>query len=424
MEIVTDGVLPNIEDAPFDENPGDIFIAIDLGTTTVVALAWQVSTKKILATSFEPNAQRKYGADVMSRIEQALCGKADLEKKIIQTQLSRLCAKVVFAASEKIPRPFRATVLSVCITGNSTMLSLLLGLSVKGLSALPFSLPSRFGFWTSWGECFFEESSISKKTPVYFPPAIGAFVGADTVCAMISAGFDLSSQKSFLLSDVGTNSELALFIPNKDGGEGRIICTSCAAGPAFEAANISCGMAGENGAIDNFFVSSNGKIEFHVLGGGEARGVCGSGLVSAVASLLDAHKISKDGMIFGEGSSVLLAPSVFLLQSDIRALQLAKSAVKTGLDFLLKKTIELPTFFLAGGFGSKINVACAKKIALFPKNLSPISIGNAALFGASAILFSQKLQSLSEKIAKKSIFVNLASYPKFQEDFLKNCSFE
>ena len=421
MEIVTSGALPPIPEIQDDVSPSKIVIAVDLGTTTIAVCAVQVCSRSILCVSSEVNAQRKFGADVMSRIERAILGDFEKIRDCVRAQIAKLCSRVLLCASAKLPRAFRPQIERICITGNTAMLSFVRGFDVSSLAKLPFSSPSRFDDSIFWGDLFKNDLTIPPQTIVDFPPIVGAFVGADTICAMIAAEFSLDCTFPRLLADLGTNSELALFLPATKDSTSKIVCTSCAAGPAFEAANISCGMAGENGAVD-FVRVENSKIVPNVIGGGQARGVCGSGLISAVSAFLQTKQISADGEILG-ADFVKIAENVALLQMDVRALQLAKSAVRTGIDFLLKKTPTFPEFLIAGGFGTRLDFESAKKISLFPQNALPRSLGNAALFGACALALSKTLRSRATSLSRHSIFVNLAAVPNFQNDFVKNCNF-
>ena len=446
MKIITEGSLPEIPEPPADFSPSEVALAVDVGTTTVAVAAWSLSSRKILSVVAEKNAQSKYGSDVINRIECAmkLPSGGKILHDCLMKQLEKMFASALSLSSQKMPRGFRPHVGKIVLTGNSTMLSFAAGVSVEGLAAVPFTLASKFDFSVGWKEISPSNSSVvPSDAEVYFPPVVGAFIGADTVCAMLAAGFDLDAEKPFLLADIGTNSEMALFVPASSSSAARILCTSAAAGPAFEAANISCGMPSVNGAVDKVKIDG-GKISVRTIGNAPAKGVCGSGLISSVSEFLrngmvDSHgtiEEKKDGLgVDSRGSKIDLTESVSVSQSDIRNLQLAKSAVKTGLDYLLARLStfsqkKIPEsgmrFFLAGGFGSRIDIEESVRIGLLPSSLlSGVSqIGNAALFGASAILFSEKLKEKARLLSKKSTQINLAAVPDFQQKFLGNIDFE
>jgi uncharacterized 2Fe-2S/4Fe-4S cluster protein (DUF4445 family) len=480
MQIETDGVMPEIpETADQDCSPADVGIAVDIGTTTIAAAAYLRSTRRLLAVAAEQNNQVRYGYDVIHRVSFAqrppLAGSSTVVAETgavilhntVISQLEHLFAKVLASASQVLPRGVRPVVSSIVITGNTTMLSLAVGVPVNGLSEAPFAPASLFGMETTWDALrkgtvvpnsgkadisspeqlqLFESSAISEETSVYIPPCISAFVGADTVCAMIVAGFpvpgvnvamdDLLPDESpltapLLLADIGTNCELALYTPGKEGQNARLICTSAAAGPAFEASNISCGMSSVDGAIDRVTIE-NEKIACRVIGGGTAKGLCGTGLLSLVALLFKNGYIDKGGTIVkgasrsGDGSACIeLTPAVRLLQQDIRNLQLAKSAVRTGIQYLLEKSPAPPVFSLAGGFGANLSIEDACTLGLIPGELGLhcIHLGNAALSGAASLLFSPSLREKAAQIAAKAYPVNLAAVPGFQQRFLSAIDF-
>lgn len=479
MQIVTDGKIPEIpEEIQTALSPASIGLAVDVGTTTVVVSAWTLGKRKHLATVADKNEQIKYGYDIIRRISFAtrppLTGSSNVVESgpsalhyCIICQLEKMFTKVISLASQKLPRGFQPQVKQIVITGNTTMLSFVCGLPVDKMAAAPFTPASLFDFSASWKnvrngtsspQCvkldsptpeviqLFDSSTVPSETQVYFPPCIGAFIGADTICAMIAAGFPIpnsqdeksqnlndSKKSPLLLADIGTNSELCLYLPESEEKKSRIICTAAASGPAFEAANISCGMPAVDGAIDQVSII-NGKFNFHIVGNTPAKGLCGSGLVSLISALFKNKFIDSSGAILrnksklGDGTDCIeLTPAVYLSQQDVRNLQLAKSAVRTGLEFLLKYVPdeEKTIFCIAGGFGSKLNLSDAKTIGMIPENLDrqTLQLGNAALSGASALLFSKTLKEKARLLKKHSVQVNLAAIPDFQERFLNAIDF-
>lgn len=480
MQIVTEGELPEIpETSSAAGSPAELGIAIDVGTTTIAVSVWSLSKRKHITTVAEKNNQIKYGADVIKRISFAcrppLTGSSAIVESgpsalhyCVISQLEKMISRAVNTAATMLPRGFQPHVKKMVVTGNTTMLSFICAVSVEKMAAAPFLPATHFDFTTTWkqvreGTVCNEFSDLDKPTPeiiqlfsssvipdmteVYFPPCIGAFIGADAVCAMLTAGFPVPGETEeadsslrpweskirapLLLADIGTNSELCIYIPDSEEKKGKILCTSAAAGPAFEAANISCGMSSTEGAIEHISYK-NGELICSVIGNKNAKGICGSGLVSAATVLYENKFIDKSGIILkskeklGDGTSCIeLSPAVYISQQDIRNLQLAKSAVKTGLNYLLEKTTETPVFCIAGGFGTKLDLHEAAKIGLIPKMLEKrtIQLGNAALSGASALLFSSALKKKIQKLAKNSTQINLAAVPNFQENFMKNMDF-
>ena len=479
MQIVTEGEMPRIPEQIEEElSPAELGVAVDIGTTTVAVSVWALSRRKHLVTVAEKNNQVRYGYDIIRRISFAVRPPLTGSSSVVETghsalhyciisQLEKMFSKAILDAAARLPRGFQPKVTSLVITGNTAMLSFLCATSVSNMAAAPFTPATLFGISTTWDKIrsglafphctvldkptpellhIFESSVIPPETEVYIPPCVGAFIGADTVCAMIAAGFPVPDSKPeqsllkpgeskvtapLLLADIGTNSELCLYVPDTDEKKGRILCTSAASGPAFEGANISCGMPSIEGAIDKITYLHD-KLHCHTIGEATPRGLCGTGLISAAAVMLKNKYIDKSGIIIreksklGDGTNCIeLTPAVYLSQQDIRNLQLAKSAVKTGLEFLLENTAETPVFCIAGGFGSKINLEEATAIGLLPKRLEKrtIQLGNAALSGASALLFSNVLREKAASLAKKSVQINLAGIPEFQQRFLKRIDF-
>ncbi|MBP5283489.1 MAG: DUF4445 domain-containing protein, partial [Treponema sp.] len=322
MQIETSGIIPVIPEQQDNSiSPVSIGLAVDVGTTTVAVSAWQLSNRSHLATAAAKNVQVRYGQDVIKRIAYAIrpplrgsaqnieSGSSALHYSII-VQLEKLFTQILSICNTKLPRGIPPSVSLIVITGNTTMLSFVAGVPVNGLAAAPFTAGSLFNLTTEWGKVrtgdiienkdnldnptadtlqVFNTSVIPEDTKVYFPPCIGAFIGADTVCAMLSAGFPVPGAEtvnlkpgesavkaSLLLADIGTNTEMALYIPSTEDKPGKILCTSAAAGPAFEAANISCGMSSIDGAVDRV-TYQNGNLRCQVIGNEFAQGICGSG---------------------------------------------------------------------------------------------------------------------------------------------------
>ena len=253
---------------------------------------------------------------------------------------------------------------------------------------------------------------------VYLPPCMHAFVGADITCAVLSGG-QTDRDAVSLLCDVGTNGELALW---KDG---RLLVTSTAAGPAFEGAGISCGCGSVGGAIDRAWVQ-DGRLAVHTIGNLPAVGVCGSGLIDAVAAGLALEAIDETGAL--EEADLPLTDGVRLLPRDIRAVQLAKGAIAAGIETMLEEagvqSEAIAALYIAGGFGSHLNPQSAAAIGLFPAVLAPRVrvLGNAALDGASRLLLNQDLIAKAREIARLSHHVDLGGSPRFNAHYM-DCMF-
>ena len=407
-EVLVDGVLPEFTLAPAFTRYG---VAIDVGTTTVAARLYDESGW-LLSDASRVNPQEKWGADVVSRIEAALGGEGDALREAIAACLDELIVELS-AEAGIVP----AMIDGVSVTGNTVMLSLLTGESVEPFSHAPFAVRRLFG------ETLTAESlglsSLSPETEIYLPPAISAFVGADTTCAVLATG--LTKGENALLCDIGTNGEMALC------HEGKLTVCSTAAGPAFEGVGISMGMRGAVGAIDKVTVQG-GRLDCHVIGGGTPKGICGSGLVDAIASLLDLGDLDESGFLEDE-EYTLLSP-ISLTQQDVRMFQLAKSAIAAGLETLIQgegvKTEEIPVLYIAGGFGSYLNPDSAARVGLLRGGLARVStaVGNAALAGASLLLLSRGARDEAAALARSARTLVLSSNPTFSELYMMGMTFE
>ncbi len=397
----------------FDLNPifGQYGAAIDIGTTTLAARLYDVNGN-ILASVSRLNPQSEFGADVISRIESALGGKSEALADSIRKALDEILASL--ASNAKIdPQNIDA----VAVTGNTVMLSLLAGEDTEPFSHAPFKAKRLFGETLTANELGLP--SLSPATTVYFPPCISAFVGADTVCALLATG--LCKSETAMLVDIGTNGEMAIWHNDK-----LTVC-STAAGPAFEGVGISMGMRGAAGAIDKV-VLLNGKPYPHVIGEGKAVGICGSGLVDAAACMLDSEIIDETGAL--DDDPFELCDGVLLTAQDIRMLQLAKSAICAGLMTLVENAgldpEDVPIFYIAGGFGNYLNKKSAAKIGLLPASLAQNSetVGNAALEGASMLLLDVTMREKAKSIADKAETLELSTNKGFSEHFMMGMMFE
>lgn len=373
--------------------------AVDVGTTTLAARLYDPAGN-LLAEATALNPQGTYGADVMTRMDGALHGKAGELRRLMVEAIDRLLKEL----KQKAAVP---TVDGAVFTGNTVMLHLLCGLSVEPLTHAPFKAEHLFG-----NVCSAPELGLCEMVgEVYLPPCISAFVGADTVCALLSSAL-CEGDKTALLADVGTNGELALW------HEGKLTVCSTAAGPAFEGAGLSMGMRGEEGAIDQVWVDQ-GKLCFHVIGNTVPRGICGSGVVDAVACLLELELLDESGYLEEDA----LLDGVRLTARDIRMVQLAKSAVSAGIYALLHHAGlsfgAVERFVIAGGFGYYLNKENAAGIGLIPKELLAVTraVGNGALSGASMLLLDRTLRGHCHALARSATHPELATDPVFTERY-------
>jgi uncharacterized 2Fe-2S/4Fe-4S cluster protein (DUF4445 family) len=329
------------------------------------------------------NPQARYGADVMSRLQYDLRRPGELGR-MIRDALGRMLDT----------QPLR----EVLLAGNTAMHHLFCGLDVEPLTRAPFLSPTLGGYRFADGE-------LGWPGPAEFLPCLGGFVGSDLLCGIVATSLD-EQTRPHALFDIGTNGEVVV------GSVRRIVCASTAAGPAFEGGRIGMGMRAGTGAIDSVHVRDGG-LECHVIGGGAARGVCGSGLVDAAACGVELGLIGASGRLTNADRRLPLAGAVALAQSDIRELQLAKGAMAAGLRMLARGGVE--KLYLAGAFGNYIRQASARTIGLLPEDLPVESVGNSALRGARTLLLAPSArQERLRKIAALSRHVELAADPDFQ----------
>ena len=397
----------------FDLNPAykKYGVAIDIGTTTLAARLYR-SDGEMIAEYSRLNPQSEWGADVISRIEASMRGKSE---ELAQSIISAL-DDIVIQLSSKAEIDAKE-IDGVVITGNTVMLSLLTREDVEPFSHAPFEARRLFGESVSAKDIGL--GSLESDTQVYLPPCISAFVGADTVCALLAT--DLTGSACAMLADIGTNGEMALW--NNDS---LTVC-STAAGPAFEGVGISMGMRGAIGAIDKVRLSE-GELEVHVIGGGEAVGICGSGLVDAAAAMLEAEIIDETGAL--DDDPFTLESPVSLSGKDIRMLQLAKSAICAGLMTLAENAgvdpEDVPKLYIAGGFGNYLNKESAAKIGMLPRSLAEKSepVGNAALGGASMLLLNFDMRDKAKSLAANAQTLDLSKDKGFSEKFMMGMMFE
>ncbi len=398
IELGEDAALPSL--APME---GAYGAAVDIGTTTLALRLYEMSSGACLARCGMRNPQTAAAADVMGRIGTAMAGELDRLHSLVNGAVEELLARACAAAGID-----SRLVRSLVITGNTAMLYLFTGWDPSSLAKAPFTADHLFGETLYWN-----------GRQLYLPQCMHAFVGADTTCAVLSSGMCEGSGVS-LLSDVGTNGELALW---KDG---VLLVTSTAAGPAFEGMGISCGCGSEVGAIDRVFVR-DGRVHVHTIGDGPPKGVCGSGLIDAVAAALTVGAIDETGAM--EGDFFALAEGVRLLPRDIRAVQLAKAAVAAGIDTLLETAgvgpKDVDSFLIAGGFGSHLNAESAAAIGLFPEVLAARAqvLGNGALTGAARMLLDRRQQERGVALTRLARHVDLGGDPKFNQHFIDRMLF-
>lgn len=402
------------DDAAFTFTPQEgLGVAVDLGTTTLVAQLLDLSSGHVLAVRTALNPQARYGADVMSRVQFAVAeGGQSLLEEAIRHSLGGLVHQLLHASHASTSRLRR-----VVLVGNAVMHHLFCGIDLEPLSHYPFE-PVHEGLQTFTPEAL--GWALPDEVTVQFLPCLGGFVGSDILAGILATRLHESRAPSLLI-DLGTNGEIVV------GDRERMLCASTAAGPAFEGARISMGMRAATGAIWRVF-QEEGALRCETLGSGAPQGLCGSGLVDAVAVGLELGLIQPSGRL-ARGEALSLTPTVALTQSDIRQLQLAKGAIAAGVQILLQRwgvaPQEVAHLYLAGAFGNYIDRASARRIGLLDFPLERIQpVGNAALLGAKMALFAADDTERAYVALRNRIdHLALSADPRFQDIYVEKMSF-
>jgi uncharacterized 2Fe-2S/4Fe-4S cluster protein (DUF4445 family) len=419
--VLCDDVLLGVE--PGDTTARRFALAFDLGTTTVVANLLDLETGQPAAVRSRLNRQQPFGADVISRISATMMDPQALGT--LQTRAHETLDELTSEVCEEAGVD-RGEIYEVVVTGNVTMLQLALGIDPEPLSMAPFTIAARtlpaataadFGV------------HVHPLAPAVTFPALGAYVGPDIVSGVLATGLTLD-RRVRLFVDVGTNSEIVL------GSSGRALATAAPAGPAFEAAQIRCGMRAAEGAIEGVKIHED-EVELQVIGDVEPVGLCGSGLVDAVAELVAAGILDRSGRYVdhprvtkvGEERVFVLHENVYLSQRDVRELQFAKASIATGWNLLCRDLgiapEEISQVLLAGSFGSYLSPASAVRIGLVP-NLPLtriVSAGNVAGEGAKIAALSVQERAAAAAIVDEVEYVELSGRADFNDLFIDQLAF-
>ncbi len=401
-------------------------LAIDLGTTNVAGFLIDLSTGARLASLGIENPQVAWGADVISRMNHAIQsaeGAAELRQAAstaIGAIAHDLCASVDAAPAD---------IVDMAICGNTAMHHLLLGLPVRQLGRSPFVPAMREAIDIKAREL---DLGICPGAYVHMAPNVGGFVGSDHVTALLATEELWRRVGTALVMDIGTNTEISLI------HGGAIVSASCPSGPALEGGHISCGMRAAEGAIERVTIE-NGRLTIVTIGKRQPAGICGSGVIDTLAALRQAGILDDGGRIGAghpdiadmDGARVaVLAPEVTFNQHDVRAVQLAKAAIRTGVELLLRERNlvedDIALVVIAGAFGSYIDVANAIAIGLLPE--LPVDrfkqVGNAAGAGIRQMLASLKARARACELATACRYLELSTCGDFQKSFLANIGFQ
>lgn len=424
-------------------------VAIDIGTTTVAAFLFDLYTGEHLDAQSDLNAQGVFGADVISRIQFAMESQSNLTQlqgKIL-TQIDGLIHQMAYRAGVQ-----PSQICLACMVGNPTMIHLALGLPPRYIAEAPFIPVTTEPLLIPAPDL---RLSLSGGAIVRIPPAVSAYVGSDILAGVVASGMATAVQAGSsvpsLLVDIGTNGEIVLAHGD------RLIACSTAAGPAFEGAQITCGVGGVAGAIDRVSWGDTVKdLTYTTILDAPPLGFCGAGIVDLLALLLKTRIVDETGRMLtreeaerqnhpfteafisydeepafqlvgaeksGTGTTLLLS------QQDVREIQLAKAAIAAGIRTLLQASglsySDIQTLYLAGGFGNYLNPQSAARIGLIPKEFEGKikSIGNAAGMGASLALLSEKTFFLFQQVRERTSYIELSSSPEFQELYVEEMLF-
>lgn len=399
---------------PKDTVSKNFGIAVDIGTTTVVVELVDLNTGESVDSAMANNSQMKYGSDVVSRISYAFQNKKNL------AQLKNSILETVNGMIDQIldrNEVSHSNIYEIVIAGNTPMNHFLMGIPVKSLAVSPFH---------SVFTCLPELSSrdlgfrINRNGKAYIVPNIKSFVGGDISAGLAASDLD-RREGNYLYIDLGTNGEIVLKAKDK------FIATSTAAGPAFEGMNISCGMLALPGAIYKADVRDD--VILHTIKNKPAKGICGTGLIDLISIFLENDMINPNGKIMDNARKIRITDDISITQKDVREMQLAIAAIKSGIRMLLLKNRlkiqQLDGIFIAGAFGNYLNIENTMKMGLLPQidERKVIFIGNASLAGAKALLLSSRARKEIEALVKKIRFISLAADPLFQGYFIRALEF-
>lgn len=440
--VIVDDVLIDVEDG--DTTGRRYAMAFDLGTTTVVATLLDTATGTPAAVASMLNKQQPFGGDVITRISATMMDPDALDRlrQLAHDTLDEL-ARDVCAEAAVDP----ADVYEIALAGNATMTALALGIDPEPLGVAPFVMSS-----ATMPELLAADLGVRvhPRARAVVLPALGAYVGGDIIAGMLASGMD-RDKRLRLFIDVGTNCEIVL-------GDGeRIVSTAAPAGPAFEGGAIRCGMRAADGAIEVVKVTDD-TVTCQVIGDVAAQGLCGSGLVDAVAELVRVGLLDASGRFVPEEVAAAVHPgladrlgeingervfalawhldgaqqltdSVYLSQRDVRELQFAKAAISTGWTLLLEELGAEPgdvqQVLLAGSFGTYLSPASAVRIGLVPKLpvLRIVSAGNVAGEGAKMTLLSVQERRGAHTLLEEVRYVELSDRPDFNDQFIVQLAF-
>ena len=402
-------------------------LAVDIGTTTVAVSLIDLATGNVRAEEGFVNPQKAFGLDVLSRIHY------DMEHTNGVLELRRVIVERLQKAAEEMVKRVNVAldaIYEVVVGANATMLHALLGIPLKSLGTAPYSsvftqpvtvLAKELGF------------ALQDQTRLYCIPSVSTFIGGDIVSGVLASQLD-RAEDTALLVDIGTNGEIVL------SQKGRMYSCSCAAGPALEGMNISCGMRAEPGAVEHVTLGDEG-VQLQTISNLPPVGLCGSGLLEAISQVVEKGIVGKTGRIASESALVNTDEegkrrvvldgerNIYLTQSDIRQVQFCKGAILSGILTLMQRLgledREIDRVIVAGQFGKHLNPESLTGAGLIPASLKErISyIGNSSMMGAHLCLLNQNERRRAEEVAKNIEYIELSVSPGYEKLFTKCLQF-
>jgi len=425
QRLQVEGLETHVTVNPAVLTPGAYGLAVDIGTTKLAVYLVRLETGETVAKAGAMNPQIAFGEDVISRIAYAgrePDGAKTLQKVLVETLnklLAEMCAEAHVSTN---------SILDSVFVGNTTMHHLFAGLPVEQLGHAPFTPAITLPLTIPARELGLD---LGPEAKAYVPPVIAGYVGADHI-AMLLATDVWKSPRNLIALDIGTNTEISLV------ANGKVTCCSCASGPAFEGAHIHAGMRAAPGAIERARWS-DGKILWQSIGNLPPVGICGSGILDVVAALQDGRLVKPTGVfIKGAGSELVLVPAaqtglnrdLVITRKDVHEIQLAKSAIRVGVEILLQNAgltySNLDEFIVAGAFGTYLDLRSAVRTGMFPPLPLELfrQVGNAAGVGAKQMLVSVDKRREAETIAGQIGYVELTTQAAFTPLFMEHLCFE
>jgi uncharacterized 2Fe-2S/4Fe-4S cluster protein (DUF4445 family) len=383
-------------------------IAIDIGTTTVALWLVDIESGKVLAAHNAYNGQVDCGLDVISRINYAKKSLPELRKRILRT-INELTIAVCKDA--KITPDM---ILCASLAGNTTMTHLLLGIIPEYIRLAPYT-PAVFIPQTyTAGQVGI---SVCENAPVLFAPALGSYVGGDITAGLLCTGLAANSDELVLFIDIGTNGEIVL------GNRDFIFACACSAGPAFEGGGIKHGVRARSGAIERVLIDDTGKPEIYTIGNAPPVGICGSGIISAIAELFRKSIIDSAGKFSERKGEYPLCEKITIGETDIDNFIRAKGAIFSACQTMLGSVgfsfEDVDRFYVAGGFGRFLDLEDARTIGLLPRlpDEKYTFLGNTSVIGAYLALVSEEYRAKEHELAAKITYMDLSSEPKYMDQY-------